>query len=299
MRIIFVWLLLCGIWGSTWIFIKLGLHDLPPVSFAAARFTVALPIIAFIIFFNKIPIPTHKKEWLLLGGSGFLTFCLNYGLLFWGEQFISSGLAAVLQTTIPAFGLLLAPIFLPERITFWKILSVVLGIIGISVIFYEQLHLSGFLALAGSIAVVMGSFSAALSNVLIKAFGSKMHPLTLTGGQMIFGFIPLSIYGLWFEGNPLKFNWTLLAVTCVLYLSSIGSIAAFWLYYWLLLRIEATKAMLIALVTPILAVIIGNLVLNEQLPPQTLFGGILVLLSVALVLFGAKTSQRVKEALSN
>src|SRR2546423_11678980 len=102
-----VWLLLCGIWGSTWLFIKLGLSDLPPFTFAGIRFVIACAILFLLIAGRRIPLPRQRNDWLLLAVTGLLTFSLNYGLVFWGEQYISSGLAALLQSTMPAFGLLL------------------------------------------------------------------------------------------------------------------------------------------------------------------------------------------------
>jgi len=103
-----VWLLLCCIWGSTWLFIKIGLADLPPISFAAIRFLIAAAILAIIIAVKRVPLPGGLKDWGMLAGTGVLAFSLNYGLIFWGEQYISSGLAALLQATIPAFGLVIA-----------------------------------------------------------------------------------------------------------------------------------------------------------------------------------------------
>ena len=105
---------------------------------------------------------------------------------------------------------------------------------------------------------------------------------------MIVGLVPLCLAGLIAEGNPLNFNWTWRAVICVVYLAIVGSILAFWLYYWVISVMEATKAMMIAFVTPVIAVIVGAAFLNETLPHQTAIGGILVLGSVALVLFRSK-----------
>src|SRR5918994_2303603 len=96
-----VWLVLCVIWGSTWLFIKLGLTDLPPLTFAGIRFVIAIAILFAIIRARHISLPKDRADWQLLVLTGLLSFSLNYGLLFWGEQYISSGLAALLQATIP------------------------------------------------------------------------------------------------------------------------------------------------------------------------------------------------------
>src|ERR1051326_2556270 len=95
-----VWLILCCIWGSTWLFIKLGLRDLPPISFAGIRFVIASIILIVIVLIRRAPIPRRLQDWRLIVLTGFLSFTVNYGLLFWGEDYVSSGLAAVLQATI-------------------------------------------------------------------------------------------------------------------------------------------------------------------------------------------------------
>jgi drug/metabolite transporter (DMT)-like permease len=282
MKPLLVWLLLCFVWGTTWIFIKLGLNDLPPVSFAALRFSVACLILLPILAAQKIGLPRGRKIWTVIFITGFLQFFFNYGLLFWGEQYISSGLAAVLQATIPAFGLVLARVYVGEAITGLKIFSILLGLAGVAVIFREQLELNGRMAFLGSLAVVVGAFAAAYASVLTKAKGQSQHPASLVFWQMFIGHIPLWLVGLATEGNPLQFNWTQNAVVCVLYLAVMGSIVAFWLYYWLLTKIDVTKAMMIAFVTPLIAVFVGSF-FGEKLYLQTLLGGVLILASVFLI----------------
>lgn len=287
MKTLIIWLLLCVIWGTTWIFIKIGLADLPPISFAAIRFTISCLLLLPLLFWQKLKFPKDKSIWKFIIISGILQFFFNYGLLFWGEQFISSGLAAVLQATIPAFGLILARFIIGEEITAVKIISIFLGIFGVSVIFYEQLSLNGTLALLGSLAVVIGAFGAALASVLTKAKLQELNPVNVVFWQMLVGQIPLWLVGLSFEGNPTKFYWTWNAVICVLYLAVIGSIIAFWLYYWLLSKIDVTKAMMIAFVTPLVAVFVGSF-FGEQLHLQTILGGILILGSVGLIVWKRK-----------
>lgn len=283
-------LALCLIWGTTWFFIKMGLRDLPPISFAALRFIVAGAVLLFIILWRKIALPRTKRDWTLLAVTGFLQFSFNYAAVFWSEQYISSGLAAVLQATIPAFGLLMAWVHLPqERVTARKIAAIVLGTIGVAAIFVEQLHVNSLLAFLGCVAIVAGAFAAAESNVLVKSFGASLHPVSLLLGQIVCGLLPLVLLGLFAEGNPFKFRWTPGAILSVAYLATVGTVAAFWLYYWLLQRVESTKAMTIALVTPLVAVVIGALALDEQLLPQTYFGGALILASIGLVAAGRRS----------
>src|SRR5204863_4067160 len=131
-----VWFLLCGIWGSTWLFIKLGLADLPPLTFAGIRFLLASLILTILILARGVRWPRSQSDWTLIAIVGFLQFSLNYGLVFWGEQHISSGLAAVLQSTFPVFGMVIAHLYLPyEQMTPAKVGGVLLGVVGVAVIF--------------------------------------------------------------------------------------------------------------------------------------------------------------------
>ncbi len=286
-----VWLTLCLIWGTTWIFIKVGLDDLPPITFATTRFIVAVAILFVVIRIQKIPLPKTAKEWRLIALTGVLQFSINYSMVFWSEQYITSGLAAVLQAMITVFGLILAWFFLPnERITKLKIFAVCLGIVGVAVIFYDQLKVQSLMAFFGCVAVVVGSYAAAQASVLIKSKGGAIHPAALVFGQMICGLPLITIYSLAVEGNPFTFHWTWKAVICILYLTILGTIAAFWLYYWLLSKIESTNAMMISLVTPLIAVVIGAVTIGEQMPPQTGIGGFLIIASIGLIVFRKRKS---------
>jgi len=277
-----VWLILCGIWGSTWLFIKLGLAALPPFTFAGIRFVIACTVLFFWIRVRRVPLPKTRAAWILLASTGILSFGFNYGLIFWAEQHISSGLAALLQATIPAFGLVFAHFHLPgERLSWARIVGVVLGVCGVAVVFSNQLSIAGKGALAGSVAVLVGSLSAAYSNVLVKAYGKNLNPSVLAAGQMFFGLLLLLSVGVAFEGNPLNIRWTPMAVISLFYLALVGSVIAFLLYYWLVLNFDVTKSMLIALVTPVVAVILGMIVLDEEIGWRTLIGGTMIIIGIA------------------
>lgn len=282
---VLVWLILCLIWGTTWIFIKIGLADLPPITFAASRFVLAVAVLLPIIWIRNLPWPRTAAEWKLIAITGFLQFSFNYSTVFWAEQHITSGLAAVLQAMITVFGLLLAWIFLPaERVTRLKVFAVCLGVVGVAVIFIEQLRVESVMAFAGCVAIVAGAYAAAQASILIKARGSGLHPASLVCAQMLCGLPLVILYALTAEGYPwTSVNWSWQAIGCVLYLSLMGTIAAFWLYYWLLSRIESTRAMMISLVTPLIAVLIGAVFLGERLPPQTLVGGMLIIAAIGMI----------------
>lgn len=281
-----VWLILCGIWGSTWLFIKIGLRDLPPFTFAGLRFVLASAILGSLILIRRARSPRTRNEWYLIAVSGLLQFTLNYGLVFWGEQYISSGLAAVLQSTFPLFGLVIAHFYLPsERMTTLRVVGVLLGVLGVAVIFSDQLTIAGSMALLGSIALVLSAVFGSYSNVLVKAYGGKIDPQILAASQMVFGFVPLLAAGFATEGNPLRFRWTVPALLSLMYLVIVGSVIAFALYYWLVRNMDVTNTMLIALVTPVVAVILGMLVLHERLNWRLVAGSACIILGLGLIVW--------------
>lgn len=279
-----VWLLLCGIWGSTWSFIKLGLRDLPPVTFVTARFFVAVLLLLSIAFYRRARLPRTRGEWWVLAASGVPAFTVNYGLLFWGERYVSSGLAAILQATIPLFGLLIAHKLLPgEPLTLARVAGVCLGLAGVGVIFSNELGGGDSLAVWGSAAIVVGALAAAYSNVVVKARGAGFDLSVLVAGQMVCGLVPLLILAFATEGNPLKAHWTPTAILCVLYLAAVGSVGAFLLYYWLVRRMDVTNTQLISLVTPVVAVAVGVLFLGERLTGRVAAGALCIFSGIGVI----------------
>jgi drug/metabolite transporter (DMT)-like permease len=279
-----VWLILCGIWGSTWLFIKLGLADLPPLTFAGIRFLFASLILILLILARGLRWPRQRKDWVVIAVVGLLQFTLNYGLVFWGEQRISSGLAAVLQSTFPAFGLVIAHFYLPdEPLTANKVGGVMLGFIGVAIVFSQQLSIAGRSALIGSIALVLSALCGSYGNVLVKAYGTQIDPFVLAAGQMVCGFPPLLALGIATEGNPFRFHWTSMAIISLTYLVVVGSVLAFTLFYWLVRTMDVVNTMLIALVTPVIAVVLGMIVLHEQLNWRLFAGAACIISGISLI----------------
>jgi drug/metabolite transporter (DMT)-like permease len=283
---------LCVIWSSTWLAIKFGLRDLPPISFVAIRFLIAVAVL-LAISIGRVPlIPRGRGDFKLLAWTGVLMFCVNYALLFWAELYVSSGLSAVLQATIPIFGMVFAHYIIPnEPLRRARIAGAVLALGGVAVICSRLLDFGGLLAFWGGVGIVFGAAGAAFSNVLLKARAIRLAPAMIAAWQMIFGLVPLLIAGFLFEGNPLHFHWTARATFCLFYLAIPGSAVAFLLLYWLLPRMSVTNLQTISFVTPPGAVLFGWLLGGESFSLWSLIGGALILAGVWLIFRKAKPAE--------
>lgn len=279
-----VWLILSTIWGSTWLFIKIGLDaGLPPITFAGIRFVIAsVPLILWMIA-RRVRLPRHPRDWWLMIGTGLVVFSLNYGLVFWGEAHISSGLTAILYTTLPLHGMVFAHFMLPaEPMTARKVGGAVLGLAGVALIFSNQIELRGAPAVWGSLAVVVGALVTAYGSVIVKKYGGHIEPITMSTVQMTVGFVPMLAIGIPLEGNPLHYSWTAAGVVALFYLALLGSSVTFVLLYWLYQRMEVTRTMLIPLMSTLLAVVLGMIVLGEALTVRVVLGGAGILLGLAV-----------------
>ncbi len=284
-RVLFVWILTCAIWSTVWLFIKIGVRDVPPVTFAVFRLSAAFVVLAPITLWQRTPLPRTIRDWGLIAATGVVLLGVNYALLNWGIQFISSGLTAVLQALTPAFGFVFAHALLhDEKMTPVKGVALLLGLAGVAAIFSHQLDVVGPSAVWGGVAVVAGSACVAMAYVVMRRHGNHLHPSVVTSGQMLAALGPLVVYAVTVEGNPFRVQWTMASALSVLYLAFLGSIAGAWLNYWLLKRIGATRLLVMGLIEPLIAVLLGALLLGETMTGWTLAGGVCIIVSVALVL---------------
>ncbi len=287
------WLTLCIVWSSTWLVIKIGLRDLPPISYAGIRFVIAVIVLLAVSVGRVRLLPQRRSDYVLLAFTGVLMFAVNYGLLFWGELHVSSGLAAVLQATIPIFGMVFAHLMLPdEPMRLQKLAGSLLALGGVAIICARLLGFNGLMAFWGGLGIVSGAAGAAFSNVLLKARVLQVAPAMIAAWQMIFGTAPLLVTGFVVEGNPFRFHWTALSIFCLLYLAVIGSALAFLLLYWLLPRMTVTRLQTISLITPPGAVALGWAVGGEKFSLWSLVGACFVLAGVWMIFRRAEATKR-------
>jgi drug/metabolite transporter (DMT)-like permease len=282
--VLVAWLTLCIVWSSTWLAIKIGLRDLPPISFVAIRFLIAIIVLVAVSIGRSRLAPLRRNDYAVLAITGILMFAVNYTLLFWAELYVSSGLAAVLQATIPIFGMIVAHWMLPdEPLRLQKLAGAIIALGGVTLICGRLLGFNGPLAFWGGVGVVIGAASAAFANVLVKARSIQLAPAMLAAWQMIFGTTPLLILGFAIDGNPARFHWTTTAIFCLFYLAIIGSALTFLLLYWLLPRLTIAQLQSISLITPPGAVMLGWLMGRETFPISSLLGAGLVLTGVWMI----------------
>ena len=275
------WLTLCVVWSSTWLAIKVGLRDLPPISFVAIRFIIAIAVLLVVSLGRVGLLPTRQTDYFLLGFTGLLMFAINYPLLFWGEKYVSSGLAAVLQASIPIFGMIFAHWLLPSEPMRWqRMTGAFVALVGVALICGRLFNAGGIMSFWGGLGIVVGAAGAAFSNVLLKRRGLELAPAMVAAWQMIFGVLPLIALGFAVDGNPVRFHWTATAWFCLLYLAVIGSALTFLLLYWLLPRMTVTRLQTISLITPPGAVAFGWFLGGERFSFPALIGACLVLTGV-------------------
>lgn len=261
-----VFVLLCGIWGSTWLAIKLGVETVPTFLSVALRFAIAAAVLLVLAVSLHRPLPRLRSEWGVVVLVGILLFMGDYGLVYWGEaQGVASGLAAVLFAVMPLMTALAAHGLLPrERLTARKLVGIGVGFGGIALIFRAQIGDAGLGLLFPMLALVTGATLAGVSTASIRKWAQGIDGLVFNGLAMAIG--AAGLFGISLaSGEPWAVPSWPGGLAPILYLSLAGSVVAFVAYHWLLHRMEATHVSFILLITPIVALALGYLAANETI----------------------------------
>ena len=282
----------CAVWGSTWLVIKVGLRDLPPLLYAGLRMALACLLIApfalgaFATRRGRRSSPPTRREMLLVALSGFLQIGVSYAFLFVATQWIESGLGAILFSSFPIWVGLFGHYLLPdEPLTGRTVLAAALGLIGVAVIEAPAIsHLSASSSrglVAGGALMCGATIVSAYSNVLNKRSFANISPVFNVWGQTLVGSAALLLAAAVLErGAPVR--WTGTAVAALLYLAIFGTALTFAALFWLIPRVPVSVIGTIPLVDTFLAVLLGSLVLGERLSPRVFAGGALILAGVVL-----------------
>ncbi len=272
--------------------IRIGLRGIPPITGVALRFAIASAVLLALVPALGVKLgrsPVERRLWLI---NALLTFAIPYSILYWAEQWVPSGLAAVIFATFPLLTALIAHFVLPEeRLTAARIAGILVGFVGIAVIFSEDFQaLGGPQVLKAGALLLLSPLCASCGGVLVKRWGKGVHPLSIAA-------VPMGITALllgpiaWLLESTREMTFDTPSVLALLYLAIIGSAVPFTLYFWLLKHQNATSIAMINYATPVIAVAVGTLFLHEPFTPRILAG-------VALVVAGVAVAVRPKRASS-
>jgi len=247
------------------------------------RFAIAAAVLLTLAPFFGVRFEGGRRAWRMWLVNMVFTFCISYGLLYWAEQWVPSGLAAVLFATFPLFVALLAHFVLPgERLTPVGFLGVVIGFAGVAVIYSEDFgKLLGPQVAFASTVLLLCPICSAIGSVGVKKWGAGIHPL-LTAA------VPMGLTGLVMTSGALTFEGTEgihlapAPVAALFYLALVGSALPFTLYFWLLKRLRATQLSMINYIVPIVAVIVGALFMSEPVTLRVVAGTALVIAGVVV-----------------
>jgi drug/metabolite transporter (DMT)-like permease len=277
--------LLTLIWGTTWAAIRVALTGIPPLAGVAIRFLIAGTILLAVARIRGLRLgldPRERRLWLF---NAVATFVVPYSVIYWAEQRVPSGLSSVLFATFPLWVVLIGLFALPgERAGTMRLAGVVLGFLGVAVIFSDDLVAAG----AGGIrwpglALLGASAVSASGSVGLRRWAGGVSPLSLAAVPMLLAGAVTGGAALIAErGRALELSTGPILAT--LYLAAFGSALTFSVYFWLLARRTAVSAALVSYTAPVVAVLVGTLVLDEPFTSRMALGALLVLVGVAVAL---------------
>lgn len=274
------------VWGSTFLAIRIGVREVPPLLFAAMRFLVAGLVLYGWMIARGVRSPT-ARQWTSVSLLAVLIFVLDYGSLFWAEQRVPSGVAAVMLATIPAFMALSEVVFLrTQRLTLRLAAALLIGIAGVGMLVSPWLRLSGApIDTLGAAALIFASISWSVASTLSRKLALPPSKVMSSGSQMLAGgvFLSLAAAALGEFRNFHPSTVSRGAWLSLLYLIVAGSIIGFTAYVWLIHHESPTKVGTYAYVNPVVAVLVGYSLGGEPLALRTILGTALILISVLAI----------------
>lgn len=276
-----LYVLLCLVWGSTWLVIKVGYGELGPFNVAALRFFLAGAVLVPIVPLVGARWPEGAGEWALVAWVGLVLFAADYGLIYWAEQFLDSGLTAILFATLPLITILFAHLYLPgDRITPRKLAGTVLAFVGVAALFGDRVRVDASAAWPMA-AVVASAVCAAAVGVVTKRHAHHLHPAALNAPAMLVGAVALLVVSC-AAGDGFALPRDLGTWWAVIYLALAGSVLTFLVYFTLLKTWSVTSLSFISVFTPAMALLLGFVFLDERPTTLTAAGAVLILMGVAL-----------------
>jgi drug/metabolite transporter (DMT)-like permease len=285
-KVLLAFAIIYFVWGSTFLAIRVGVREVPPFLLAGMRFLVAGIILWGWMRARGTPSPT-AREWGSASLLALLIFVFDYGLLFWAERRVPSGIAAVMMATIPAFMAIAEIVFLrTQRLTVRLGLALLLGMAGVAVLVGRSMSLGEApVDTKGACALIFAAMSWSIAASLSRRLPLPAAKAMSSGAQMLAGGVLLTLTAA-LVGEFRGFHaqavsreaWLALA-----YLIVAGSIIGFTAYVWLIGHESPTKVGTYAYVNPVVAVLVGYFLGGEAIGPRTIVGTLLVLVSVVVI----------------
>ncbi|SDW00233.1 Permease of the drug/metabolite transporter (DMT) superfamily [Marininema mesophilum] len=281
-RLFFI--LLCLVWGSTWLAIKIGVDHAPPLWSAGTRFFLAGVLLLCWYRWKHGSFRLEGKAFRHLFILGVLVIAVTFGLIYWGEQWVSSGLTAVLvQGLIPILMLLFSSLYRQSRLNAPLIGGIVLGLLGVFVIFMPQVQSpDNKMAILGMISIILGTTAYCWGAVISKDTLNQYSSILVSGLENLLGGAILMVVAPFVEWKEI-ISWEYVHQTFViswLYLVIIGSIVGFTMFTYLLKEWGAIRVSLYSFFTPMVAILLGTLIYGERITWEQLLGSAMVLLGV-------------------
>ncbi len=274
--------LLAGIWGWSFLFIKVAIGGMPPAAVAAIRVSLGMVVLLAVVRIKGLRMPPERRAWRHFAVVGLFGSALPFTLIAWGEQHISSALAAVLNAATPLFAAVLAAGFLDQRLRPGQSTGLLLGFVGVGVAAgLGASDLSGS-SLAGEAAVIGAGASYAVAIVYAKRHLGPLPPLVAAAGQLVMATVlalPLAVLTTAREGLDL----TPRRVLAVCLLGVLGTGVAYVLFYRVIADLGPTMAAAVTYLAPIMAVTVGLLFLHEAFHWRLLAGGALIIGGIVLL----------------
>ena len=281
------------VWGSTFLAIRIGVQEVPPFLLAGIRFLIAGLVLFTWSLARGERLPS-ARQWKSISLVAVLIFVIDYGLLFWAEQRVPSGIAAVVVAIIPAFMAISEIVFLKtQKLTVRLAASLLTGVAGVAVLMSRSLNFGGApIDARGAAALIVASIGWSVASALMRKIPLPASKVMSSGAQMLAGgiflAIPAAALGEFHNFHPA--NVSREAWLSLLYLIIFGSIIAFTAYVWLIHHESPTKVSTYAYVNPVVAVVLGYFFANEPLGPRTILGTLLILVSVVVITTTPKPS---------
>ena len=280
----FLFVLLGFFWGSSYLFIKIGVEaGLQPFTLVAARLFFGLILLGAVVAIAREQLPRQPRMYGHLFVMGIFSVALPFLLITWAEQSVDSSLAAVLTGAVPLFVIPFAAVFLPtERITFNAVLGIVIGLVGVAVVVgFNPASLAGT-ELVAQLALIGAAASYALGGVYARRNVQGLRPMIPAFLQVAFALVMTAIPAILLE-RPWEGTLTTEALFAVLWLGLLGSGAAYLIFFRILRNWGATRTSMVAYLLPIWGIVLGALVLSEPIDARLLAGTALVIAGIGLV----------------